>query len=136
LLGESGSIGQPWLLRLPSSQKTNLVMAELDRLFPLISPPTSGWKYITRKIGWKLGFDLFSVKEPNSHSSILRQFLDAIRSGGPAPVTGEDGRRAVELCTAIYAAAITGDSVSLPIDSSHRFYEGIKHHDYGNSAIH
>ena len=40
-------------------------------------------------------------------------FLSAVRTGRPAAVTGIDGRNAVELVTAAYAAARTGRTISL-----------------------
>jgi predicted dehydrogenase len=136
LIGESGSLGQPWHLRLATPEKTRQALAELDHLFPIAGPPVSGWKHLARKVGAKVGVDLFTVRQPNSHTEILRGFLNAIQHGGNVPVTGHDGRQAVELCTAIYAAAITGETVELPLDSSHRFYEGITQHDYSHAAVH
>jgi predicted dehydrogenase len=135
LVGESGSLGQPWLLRLKTQKEAQEVMDQLERRFPIPSPPTSGWKHIVRRAGWKLGLDLFSVQQPNSHADLLREFIAAVERGGKAPVTGHDGRQAVELCTAIYAAAITGETVTLPIESSNRFYEGIRPYDYSHAAV-
>jgi len=44
---------------------------------------------------------------------VLRDFCRAIRSGGPMPVTAEDGLRAVELADACYRSAETGKPVFL-----------------------
>lgn len=44
---------------------------------------------------------------------VLRDFCLAIRTGGPMPVTAEDGLRAVEIADACYRSAQTGKSVLL-----------------------
>lgn len=44
---------------------------------------------------------------------VLRDFCQAIRTGGPMPVTAEDGLRAVEIADACYRSAQTGKSVFL-----------------------
>jgi predicted dehydrogenase len=48
----------------------------------------------------------------------------ALTSGGPLPVTLEDARRAVELLTAAYYSAMTGEAVALPLGAGHPFYGG------------
>jgi len=65
--------------------------------------------------------------EPNKHSFFARQFElfhAALRSGGPFPVTLQDARRALELITALFQAAETGEVVSLPIGVHHPRYKG------------
>ena len=42
-------------------------------------------------------------------------FAGALRAGNPPPVTGEDGRRALEIVVAIYRSAETGRPVELPL---------------------
>jgi predicted dehydrogenase len=44
---------------------------------------------------------------------------DTLRHGTPAPVTLQDARAALELVTAIYASAASGQAVSLPITPQH-----------------
>jgi len=45
-------------------------------------------------------------------------------SGGPLPVTLDDARRSVELLTAAYHSAMTGEAVALPLTREHPFYGG------------
>jgi predicted dehydrogenase len=54
---------------------------------------------------------------PRYHRLQIQDFLCAIREERPPAVTGEDGRRAVELLTAIYRANATGLPVQLPLAS-------------------
>ena len=49
----------------------------------------------------------------HGHIAQLTDFAQAIRHARPCAVTLEDGRRAVELITSIYAAAHTGKMVHL-----------------------
>ncbi|HWT82137.1 MAG TPA: Gfo/Idh/MocA family oxidoreductase, partial [Candidatus Methylomirabilis sp.] len=48
------------------------------------------------------------------HQQNALQFLEALSRGTPPPVTLEDGRRAVEMILAAYAAARTGQRQSIP----------------------
>jgi predicted dehydrogenase len=59
------------------------------------------------------------------HTPFVRHFLEAVLSGGPAPVPPREARRSLELVTAIYQSAITGSSVRLPLDSSSPLYSGV-----------
>jgi predicted dehydrogenase len=43
----------------------------------------------------------------------LRLFVEAVRSGGPPPVPGTEGRRNVRIAEAAYESARTGRPVSL-----------------------
>jgi predicted dehydrogenase len=52
-------------------------------------------------------------------------FLDAIRAGRPA-LTGEtEGRRALEVLTALYRSAILGRPTDLPLAPDDPFYDGV-----------
>lgn len=46
---------------------------------------------------------------------LIEEFTRAILTDGEPPVTGADGRKALELVTAAYRAGETGESVSLPL---------------------
>ncbi|MBX7104765.1 MAG: Gfo/Idh/MocA family oxidoreductase [Gemmataceae bacterium] len=48
------------------------------------------------------------------HARQLRDFVAAVREGRPASVDGREGRRSVELITALYESARTGRTVRLP----------------------
>ena len=49
------------------------------------------------------------------HALQIQDFLRAVREGRPPLVTGEDGRAAVELFTAIYLSNRERRPVSLPL---------------------
>jgi predicted dehydrogenase len=70
------------------------------------------------------GLELRSRRQ-SSHSVFLRHVVDAIQTGDPLPVPPDEARRAVELCTAIYASALSRNIVALPLGEASPFYAGV-----------
>ncbi len=73
------------------------------------------------------------------HKGQLENVLSALETGGQPAVTGEDGRRTIEIITAIYKAGSTRTAVHLPLRNDDPFYtvEGIRArvpHFYRKSA--
>jgi len=64
------------------------------------------------------------------HDGQLENVLAALESGGAPAITGEDGRRTIELITAIYKAGSLHEPVSLPLLPEDPFYtvSGIRAH--------
>ena len=62
------------------------------------------------------------------HVGQLENVLGALENGTEPAITGEDGRRTIELITAIYKAGSSGKTVTLPIQPSDPFYtvDGIR----------
>lgn len=56
------------------------------------------------------------------HAGQLDNVLTAIATGGDVAITGEDGRRTIELITAIYKAGSQGETVQLPLKKDDPFY--------------
>ena len=69
---------------------------------------------------------------PTGHRPYVAAVLDAIESKSSLPVPPEEARQSLELCVAIYTAAITGQPVDLPLGEDDRFYHGISTEDYPN----
>ncbi|MHA6804515.1 Gfo/Idh/MocA family protein [Salinifilum ghardaiensis] len=62
----------------------------------------------------------------SSHTAMLRRLITALRTGRRPMCSGEDGRAALELITALYKAASTGTTVrSGEIDASDSFYTAL-----------
>lgn len=61
------------------------------------------------------------------HTGELENVLTAIETDGPVAITGEDGRKTIELITAIYKSGAMGATVDLPLKKDDAFYtvEGI-----------
>ena len=53
------------------------------------------------------------VEEPVRHE--IRAFVDAVLNDTPTPISGADGRAAVEIALAAYRSVETGQPVQLPI---------------------
>ena len=64
------------------------------------------------------------------HTGQLENVLTALETGGNVAITGEDGRRTIELITAIYQAGSTRVPAELPIRPGDPFYtvDGIRAH--------
>jgi predicted dehydrogenase len=146
LVGTRGTAGRPWFLH--GSDQSRLT-AELNRRFPIAKRSVAD--KVIERIKKKLGRPP-AAKGPNQHALLFRDFFRAIESASGTKTAGDgqpdhtaqpateefptaaDGRRAVELCTAIYASAITGQAVHLPLDATHPFYTGVKREAYAQRA--
>lgn len=56
-----------------------------------------------------------AAADQSRHAAFYDDFARAVRAGESPPITGEDGRRALEVCVAIYRAAERGRPVELPL---------------------
>lgn len=68
----------------------------------------------------------FAAAQPEikweAHAGQLENILTALETGAPVAITGEDGRRTIELITAVYKAGSTGAAVELPLKKDDPFY--------------
>ncbi|MCY4403178.1 MAG: Gfo/Idh/MocA family oxidoreductase [Candidatus Poribacteria bacterium] len=55
------------------------------------------------------------IDVPQPVQQEIRVFIDAVRNDTPPPITGVDGRAAVEIALAAYQSVETGQPVSLPL---------------------
>lgn len=65
----------------------------------------------------------FTPEPPEGFVGQFYRFARAIRDNQELPITIADGRRAIELVTAVYSSMHTGQTVDLPIDRDHPYYE-------------
>lgn len=66
----------------------------------------------------------FSPTLPQGFAGQFYRFHQALETGGPLPVTLQDARESLELLTAMYYSAATGQPVDLPIPEDHPMYNG------------
>jgi predicted dehydrogenase len=52
----------------------------------------------------------------NMDLGLTRAFVNAVESGTPVPITGEDGLKAVEVVQAAYRSADRKEPVKLPLE--------------------
>lgn len=64
------------------------------------------------------------VPLPESYEGQFSRFHQALRQDTELPVTLTDGRAALELITALYYSAQTGQAVNLPLTDDHPMYAG------------
>jgi predicted dehydrogenase len=61
---------------------------------------------------------------PEGFPGQFYRFYHALQNGTELPVTLQDARRAIELISAIYHSARTGQPVELPLEADHPTYHG------------
>lgn len=64
------------------------------------------------------------VPQPEGYVGQFSRFHSALQTGAELPVTLAEARTSLELITALYYSAHTGQAVSLPIAAEHPFYAG------------
>lgn len=120
--GTEGSVCLPWRLKIRDAKKQSEVEAKVKKLHGLLTAPSQ------RK-------SFFKKHEESSYQLARRHFLMAFLKGlsdekNPMPVSATEAREAIEVCTAIYAAAIKKCAINLPIDSQSPYYHGITKENY------
>jgi len=60
---------------------------------------------------------------PERFHGQFERFHVALETGGPLPVTLDDGRASIELLTALYHSSRTGQAATLPIGADHPAYD-------------
>ena len=75
-------------------------------------------------------YPLTVAEASNPHAPYVAAVLDAIEAGKPLPIGPDEAAATLEVCAGIYAAALLGRPVSLPLDRTNRFCRGIAASDY------
>lgn len=57
------------------------------------------------------------------HTGEIENYLTAVESGTKPLITGEDGKKTIELITAIYAAGFEKTTISLPVKADSKYYK-------------
>jgi UDP-N-acetyl-2-amino-2-deoxyglucuronate dehydrogenase len=129
VVGSSGSVHYPWALMLDHQGASPKGFDGLRRGSRPNSQPglmARGLRRAQRTL--KIGGTI-----PSNHSRFLRAVIEAVSTGRPIPVPIEEARRSVELCTAIYASALSRSAVTLPLAPTSPFYEGVSVSDYATA---
>ncbi len=67
---------------------------------------------------WPTAYRYTRAAEPSYHTRQLQEFAQAIQAGRPPLVTGEEGRKSLEILLAIYESNRSGGPVRLPLARS------------------
>ena len=90
-------------------------------------PAEETWRFIARAPVTQKEVDLITdavPETPGGFTGFLAAIADALDGQGGQEVTLRDGRRSIELVTAIYASARNGASIALPLDEGAETYHG------------
>lgn len=78
------------------------------------------WRFADESPDDRTALDRFRTNPPDvygfGHHQLLRDVVDAIRTGRPAAVDGREGRKSLEVIAAIYESIATGRQVQLPFE--------------------
>ncbi|PIV75059.1 MAG: gfo/Idh/MocA family oxidoreductase [Rhodobacteraceae bacterium CG17_big_fil_post_rev_8_21_14_2_50_65_11] len=91
------------------------------------APAEDIWRFIARAPVTQAEVDAVLAKVPQGHAGFagyLDAIADALSGRGGREVTLQDGRRSIELVTAIYQSAHDGGPKPLPVSRESAFYEG------------
>ena len=100
----------------------NVVAESIREPYTMARDP---WTFLSNDQRLQQQIDAAVAEVPVTEDGYTRQFelfYEAIVSGGELPVTLADARRSLELVTAAYYSAQTGQLGKLPIGPEHRFY--------------
>jgi UDP-N-acetyl-2-amino-2-deoxyglucuronate dehydrogenase len=107
VIGERASAHSPWALEsLDTSWRDESLHAVLEA-HPLIG-----------KVAAKDGAN-------SDHTPYLADVVAAILEARPLPIGPDEARASLEICTAIYASALSGRPVNLPLDKTNICYAGL-----------
>lgn len=107
--GRDASVAQPWSVRAEVTQPNGF-------------PAAGGNPTLVAQLE-----AVAAAHEPLphvGHAGQLQDVLGAVEHGRTPLITGQDGRRTVEVVTAIYRAAIERRTVDLPIEPTSGYYDG------------
>ncbi len=129
VLGEKASAHSPWRFDSMDDRLRRNTEDELRRLFPPAGLKNTRFRRLVRKVKRRLGV-YRPPQRPSLHTLCLEAAIEAVRSGQPPPIGPEEARLSLELVWAIYTSALTGKPVSLPLDNTCPYYEGVTPNDY------
>jgi predicted dehydrogenase len=94
---------------------------------PIYACAREPWEFVPKAPKDQAWLDAALASAPAGPEEFVGQFSlyhAALESGGELPVTVADARRAIELLSAIYHSARTGERVQLPLTNDHPAYRG------------
>ena len=120
-----------WSLQSKSSAVRRALMARGLRDYPDLPTGPKRSTELAQKVVCKLKGRPWLPPRHWGHTPHVKRFLESVRSSQAVPVAPREARRSLELAVALYASALSGEPVQLPIPTTHAFYEGIMAHPVG-----
>jgi len=107
VIGDRASVHSPWTLEsLDTNWRDESLHAVLEA-HPVSETPAT------------------KLAEDSAHTPYVADVMAAILEGRSLPIGPEDARASLEICTAIYASALSGRPVALPINHTNNCYAGL-----------
>ena len=132
IVGELGSTHLPWAFEDTDSKRRDRSLRGASAVHPIAMeeprPFPAGLAAALRARFWRTAGQTHQAA--SAHTPYVSAVLDAIAAGRPLPIGPDEARASLELCTAIYASALTGRPIRLPIDSTNRCCAGLSTSDY------
>lgn len=107
VIGDRASAHSPWTVESLDTNWRDESLHAVWEAHPLTETPA------TKPVG------------DSAHAPYLADVVAAILEGRPLPIGPEDARASLEICTAIYASALSGRPVTLPLDHTNNCYAGL-----------
>ena len=133
VVGTEASVHLPWQIKCADKRSRRRMAGRLKKVFADTKAPSRSKaaifiRKVRRRLGWmNAALDLEFAWD---HSQYLKAAVAAIQSKSPLPISPEEARLSLELCTAIYGSAMLRRPLELPLDSTSEFYGGITAQQY------
>jgi predicted dehydrogenase len=114
-----------WHLHSNSASVARALRSSGERECPSFADGPGRKTLLVQKVMCKLRHKEWLPPHHWGHTPHVREFLEAVRSGGPAPVPPREARQSLELAYAVYLSAMTGKRVSLPLNEGSPVYNGV-----------
>jgi UDP-N-acetyl-2-amino-2-deoxyglucuronate dehydrogenase len=107
VIGDRASAHSPWALESLDGNWREESLNSVLQMYPLPETPA------TKQSG------------DSAHTPYLADVVAAVLESRPLPIGPDEARASLEICSAIYASALTGRPVKLPIDHTNDYYAGV-----------
>ena len=134
VLGENAQVGikgEPgvqyctWTVQSKSSAVQRALSRKGLRDYPDLPRGPKPSTILAQKVVCKLRGQTWMRPKHWGHTPHVKRFLESVVSSKAVPVDPREARKSLELAVALYASALSGEPVQLPILSSHPFYNGV-----------
>ncbi len=130
VVGESASAHVPWAFESLSAKHREQSLRDALAMFPA-SADEKAHRGIVAAVRTRLrGARPDAATTANAHTPYIADVLDSIAQGRPLPIGPDEARVSLELCTAIYASALSERPIAIPIERTNPYYGGVTAADY------
>ena len=131
VVGELGSVHSPWALECMDGKWRDESLRAVLTAHPLPAEPSSVPAGLAAAFRARLRRGgTHHTPSDSAHTPYVAAVRDAIAEGRRLPIGPEEARASLEICTAIYASALTRQPIALPLDKTSRCYAGLTTVDY------